>query len=884
MALPDGVITPAQHSFASGEVSPGLYGRQDLNKYGAGCAVMRNFFVDVKGGATTRPGTQYIGAFGSSGQGRLIPFQFSPTIGQTYVLAFSALKLRFIKNPGTAAYPNSSNAGLIDSAGTPYEVTTPYLEADLRNIHYLQIADTMWLSCRGYTRKKLRRIADTNWTLTDVSTTPTLLSPTISSITISALPSGSTDPEETRYMYCVSAVDADGNESLPSPPLVSSAGINIGATQGTVTIVWTAVPDATYYKIYKALPTHGDKVPAVSEQFGFAGFAYGTLFTDSNIVADFTHAPLQAGDPFAPSPIVGFTITNPGAGYPVGGTTVAVVDGTGTGAVIYPVLDTNATGATGTIVGLYIANPGRGYSAPTISASGGAGAGFAATLQVGDASGIEPSVVGLTQQRLVYASTENKPNTLFASRPGKTDDFRVSNPPVDSDAFEFAIFDQQITRIYWLKAMPGGLIIGTDAGVLQLTGGSSSPSNPSAITPTNAVIVPQSFFGSADVPPIVIDYDVLFVQREGIVRDLQYNFFANIYTGTDLTVLSNHLFDGARIVEWAYQDTPNKVVWCLLDTGIRLALTFLKAQEIIGWARQDTLGRYESICTVQEGTVNAIYYSVLRGSTRFIERQATQVFYQDSDAWQLDCALSIPSNYPAASLTLDAATGSSVLATAGAAVFAPGDVGKSITAFYGKGVISQYISNTQVRLNISREFIVTENLADLFYSSGTWRMDPLVTTVTGLSHLNGSVVYALVDGEPQGPFTVAGGSVTLTTPGYQVVVGLPYSCQLQPLWSDIPGEMSIQGKRKKVGYATCRVRNAKGLKYGPTFDLLQEWDEQSMDDPPDLPYGAVGLFTGDQRFSLDAIFDTGGWVCVQQDHPLPATVLMIVPEISLGDS
>ena len=124
------------------------------------------------------------------------------------------------------------------------------------------------------------------------------------------------------------------------------------------------------------------------------------------------------------------------------------------------------------------------------------------------------SSVAVNQQRLIYASTLNKPNSLFASRPGKPDDFRVSNPVTDGDAFEFAIFDQQITRINWLKSMPGGLLIGTDSGVVQLTGGASSPSNPAAVSATNAVIVPQSYYGTDDMPPIVIDYDVLFVQKE----------------------------------------------------------------------------------------------------------------------------------------------------------------------------------------------------------------------------------------------------------------------------------------------------------------------------------------------------------------------------------
>jgi hypothetical protein len=49
-----------QASFNSGEWSPNLYARVDLVKYKAGAALLQNFFVDYRGGASTRMGTKYI--------------------------------------------------------------------------------------------------------------------------------------------------------------------------------------------------------------------------------------------------------------------------------------------------------------------------------------------------------------------------------------------------------------------------------------------------------------------------------------------------------------------------------------------------------------------------------------------------------------------------------------------------------------------------------------------------------------------------------------------------------------------------------------------------------------------------------------------------------
>lgn len=883
MADKEAPVSLIQNSLMAGELSPDLYGRTDLAKFHQGCMTMKNFFVNYRGGCSTRPGTQYIGAPGSSGYARLWPFKFSAAIGQTYMLLFSNLKLRFIKNPGGSSYPNSSNAGFILSGGVPYEVTTPYLEADLPYLKFSQTGDKLIITRRGYARRELARLADTNWTLTTLTTTPVFgTAPSISSITISALPAGSTDPQKTRYMYVVTAVDVNGNESPPSIPLVSAAGIDIGATQGTVTIFFGGVANAVYYKVYKALPTPGDKVPTFAQEFGFAGYTYGTVFADSNIIADFTKAPPSNGDPFANGAVTGYTITGTSGDWPVGSTGITVTGGGGSGAVIYPVLNNNTAVGTGSITGLYIANPGSGYtSAPTLTATGG-GTTFTATAVVGPTTGNDPDVTSLFQQRQIYASTNNNPSAIFASRPGHPNDFRTTNPTNDADALQLTIASQQINTIVWAIAMPGGLVLGTDGGVIQLTGGSASASNPTAITATSSVITPQSYYGAADVHPIIIDYDILYVQNEGaIIRDLQYNFFVNIYTGTDVTVLSSHLFYPNTIIDWAYQDTPNKVIWAVRSDGTLLSMTFLKAQEVLGWARHETNGRVESIASVQEGSTDAVYLCVNRNGTRSVERLCDRVYNQIDDAWCLDAALSTTAVYPAGNIGLSGLTGN-VTITADAAVFAPGDVGKALRAGQGKAVITGYTSTTVV----SAIVFIDYPFSSTTYARNGWRLDGGVSAVGGLSHLNGYSVYALVDGAVQGPFLVSGGSVTLTTAGSSVVVGLPYQCQCQPMFIDTGGEQTLQGTRKKLTAASIRVKDAARLQYGSDFAHLREFVQgQSSTDPPEaLPYIPSRLGQGDQRIVLNQNFNRVGAVAIQQDFPLPATILAVISEVAQGDT
>lgn len=876
-------VSIIQNSFSTGEISPKLYGRTDLAKYAAGCAYLDNFYVDYKGGVTTRPGSQFIGVPGSAGRTRLWPYVLSPELGSTYMTVWSDEAVCFIKNPGGPCYPNSSNAAFIESSpGVQYEVVTPYQEADLYFMKFAQIIEdgvpVLYVTCPGYVRRKLEYVSDTSWTLTAVSSTPGISQPTISAIEISALPAASTDPEDTYYMYAVSAVSEDGEESFPSAPFISGNGINIGVTQGTVTVFWAPVAGAKYYKVWKALPTTGDKIPHPSEQLGFAGFAYGTIFTDSNIVADFARQPIADADPFAIGPLIGYSITASSSNWPVGSTTITV--GGAGGGVVYAVLDNNDAGGTGSIVGLYIARRGTYAVAPTLTAGGG-GTTFTATAIIGPTTGTEPQVVGTVQQRMAFASTDNRPNGIFLSRPGFPDDNRISNPVNDGDAMDFNLFARSAIDVKWLQDMPGGLVIGTNDSIVQLTGGSASANNPVAISPTNSVVVPQSNYGATDLFPQVIDYDIIFVTPDGLVIDLQYNFFVNIYTGTDTTVLASHLFETTRIIDWAYQDTPRKIIWAVQDNGAMLSLTWLKAQEISGWAHHETQGIYEAVAAVREGSEIAVYMSVFRSNAnRCIERMAGSQWFQQADAWQLDSALSIDPTFPVATMAIAAATGTNVIMQADAAVFGAGDVGKVVYARGGRATITAFNSSTQVRVTITQVF------RTVVFPATLWSMNANVSSLSGLAHLNGQTVYALVDGAVQGPFTVSGGAVTLTTPGSRVVVGLLFNCRLQPLYLDVNGETTLQGRRKKVAAASVRVFSASRLKYGTSFATTKEWvpGVASTDPELDFPYPATSLYTGDQRMAIDQYFNVGGWVCVEQAFPLPATILAIIPEFAQGDT
>ena len=146
-------------NFTGGELSPRLDGRNDLQKYSTGCKTLENMIIFPHGSAARRSGTQFVAEVkDSTKETRLIPFEFSTT--QTYILEFGNQYIRFFKDNGQ-----------ILSSGSPYEISSPYLEAELFDIKFAQSADVMYLCHPNHPAKKLSRTGHTSWSLTSVDFT-----------------------------------------------------------------------------------------------------------------------------------------------------------------------------------------------------------------------------------------------------------------------------------------------------------------------------------------------------------------------------------------------------------------------------------------------------------------------------------------------------------------------------------------------------------------------------------------------------------------------------------------------------------------------------------------------------------------------------------------
>ena len=258
-----------QPSFTAGVLSPALWARVDLAKYSTGLKTGTNLIIHAHGGASNRPGLEFIREVKNSADfARLIPFQFNTE--QSYELEF-----------GNGYFRVFRDGGLIISGGNPYEVVTPYAHTELDELVFVQEADVMYIAHPRHAPRKLARLADDNWTITQVTFAPSISPPG----SISAFPISGSGSDV--YRYRVAAVSEEtGEESLPSSEASTTNDLSIANSINRIT--WSAVAGAGRYIVYKE----------DNGVYGYIGGTSGLSFDDENIVPDLADTPQTARDPF----------------------------------------------------------------------------------------------------------------------------------------------------------------------------------------------------------------------------------------------------------------------------------------------------------------------------------------------------------------------------------------------------------------------------------------------------------------------------------------------------------------------------------------------------------------------------------------------------------
>ena len=156
------------------------------------------------------------------------------------------------------------------------------------------------------------------------------------------------------------------------------------------------------------------------------------------------------------------------------------------------------------------------------------------------------------------------------------------------------------------------------------------------------------------------------------------------------------------------------------------------------------------------------------------------------------------------------------------------------------------------------------------------------TLITGLDHLNGRNVWAIVDGSPEGPFGITDGQLILRqTDVTEVEIGeLPdMRLQTQPIRDRLPDGTELK-KKKRIWRLHCALLNTGALNVrvcdGPWRTVpVDRHDKMRMDVPL-----MQRLFSGTVKVENLRGFYEAPWVEVHRPLPCPVTVTSLAMEVA----
>jgi hypothetical protein len=166
------------------------------------------------------------------------------------------------------------------SCARVYFIGSPYNYFDLFQLKYTQDSDVLTISHPSYPTMELRRLGATTWTLSAPGLSSTLPTPPVLNITATA-GTGTAYPKLANYK--ITSVSADGSvESLPTGYVQASNDLTLVGAKNVLD--WTTAGAGLTYRIYKA-PNDPERL------YGFIGETTGLLFTDDNIIPDYSINP-----------------------------------------------------------------------------------------------------------------------------------------------------------------------------------------------------------------------------------------------------------------------------------------------------------------------------------------------------------------------------------------------------------------------------------------------------------------------------------------------------------------------------------------------------------------------------------------------------------------
>ena len=524
--------TIIQSSFNSGEISPLLAGRVDVQKYASSCRNLQNFIPLVQGPACKRGGLRYIGAAKYADRPCiLIPFRRSAE--ENYVLEFGDRYIRFWRDRGQVL-----------KNGAPYEIASPYSLSDIINadgtkgIQHVQSGDVLYLACKNVPPKKLIKNNTTDWVIEnfvpvggpwdEINSEETLkmsASGQSGTVTITA----NFDVFKSTDVGRQIRLDLETYDAYQ--PWESDRDYVPSQLNSSTRVIWDRRiyafvqyrSDGDYIRSGTRQPTHKEKGSTAWDGYG-------------NFIDREGHT--QAA---------GIRWRYDNCGYGIA--TITAVAG--------------PRSATVRVQSKYPFPAGISTYRWTLGAWH---------------SGVDyPCSVTFFRERLTWGGN----NRIWMSKAGDFESFEDKdyNEVLPECAITVIVASDQVDNVQWV-ASGDSLFVGTEGG--EFTVSESNSGEP--LGPANIKLQPQTSKGSISIQPAKVADATLFVQRTGKkVHELVYDFNSDSFVVPEVTVLAEHITrPGVSCIAW---EDDRCILWCVRKDGMLLGFTYDRQQEVIGWHR-----------------------------------------------------------------------------------------------------------------------------------------------------------------------------------------------------------------------------------------------------------------------------------------------------------
>lgn len=601
----------SQLAFTTGEVSPDVSSRFDLEQYKSALLEAENVVIRPYGAVAKRQGSQYVGQVKYSDKPTRL-FEFTTNTNNSFMLEFGDKYIRVW------------NYGIY----TGIEVTTPFTSDILFDLNCNQSGDVMFICSGKYPIQTLSRYSDTDWRMSTYKLTEQpydeINTDNGHTLTVNGDTITSTKDLFTQDMvgsviqiaYYVEAVHTKSAGEVVEKKVkrymqpqrtektYNNINYNVGAYSTDTELSWKFTTHGTWEGTVKLQISNND---------GQTWKDYRT-YTSKNDYNVTDTGKIEAGARLKYiSDIKGGSVN----------CDLSIMPFTQYGIVEIKSVTDAKNAKVNVLNGIKEGEPSHQWKL----GSWNRGRGY-------------PKLCTFYQDRFVVAATDSKPNYIWFSRTGDYPNFgveKVEGTITDDSAITLPVINRKMCEIRHL--VPANDLIILTSGNEWIVRGDKT------ITPTNCNLKTQTQRGALSCEPQFIGNRCVFVQeRGGTVRDMGYSYESDNYTGQDLTLFVKTLVKGHLAVTSAYAQDPDSIIYYVRDDGQLNCLTYIPEQKVYGWSHFVTNGKYRYVESVAEGEQDTIYFVVDRvinnKSVKCIERSIPLYTEDNSDVF-LDCYVKV---------------------------------------------------------------------------------------------------------------------------------------------------------------------------------------------------------------------------------------------------